>query len=191
MIILAASGEFSDPSFAGVLAGVAAAEALVAGLIGTRLDRQPLVWASAGLLAAAYGLTAEWLAWETATLISITAIAGGALTTAFAIGYLRGVDSSRISMWLYPVGAAGQAAAISVIVIAAASDAPRSLLALHPGWRWQKPYSLARSPSPNRMRFSHLWRRASRQHRMGSLQDGAIGPRSPSWAPLRSSGPCF
>ena len=133
VIILVASGEFSDPSFAGVLAGVAAAEALVAGLIGTRLDRQPLVWASAGLLAAAYGLTAEWLAWETATLISITAIAGGALTTAFAIGYLRGVDSNRISMWLYPVGAAGQAAAISVIVMAAASDAPQIALGIASG----------------------------------------------------------
>ena len=100
----------------GVTAGVLAAEAIVSGLIGTRLRIQALVWGSAGLIAAAYGFVAAWLEWDAATLISATSISGALAMVAFSVGFLIEVTSKRLALWIYPFGALAQTAAVTIVV---------------------------------------------------------------------------
>jgi hypothetical protein len=102
-------------TFSGVVAGVATVEAAVVGIVGVRLRDPILVWLSAGLAAAAYGFTADWLEWEATTLISITSIVGGLLAVVSATAFLRGISSERLRLWLYPAGASAHAAAVTVV----------------------------------------------------------------------------
>jgi hypothetical protein len=114
-LIVVAGREFGDAGFYGVIAAVAAAEAIPAGLIGTVRRNKPSVAVSAALLATSYGFAASWLELDAPDLIGITSIVGGVLLSAFTIAFLRTSLAPRVETWLYPVGALAHAAGITVL----------------------------------------------------------------------------
>jgi hypothetical protein len=114
-VVIAAGRVFGDTEFYGVIAAVAATEAILAGLFGTVRRNAVSVAGSAALFATAYGFGVSWLELDAPTLIGITSMAGGMLLTAFAIGAARTSLPSRLGLWLYPVGSLAHAAAITVL----------------------------------------------------------------------------
>ena len=75
-VAVVAISEFGAPEGLGVVSGVLAAEALLAGAVGTVERRPGLVAAAAGCVAGAYGCLAGWLQWGTDVVVGATAVVG-------------------------------------------------------------------------------------------------------------------
>ncbi len=127
-VAVAALAGFEAPEGLGVVAGVLAAEALVAGLLGTVWRAPVLVGGSAALAAAAYGCLGGWLGWHAGVVAGVTAVVGAALAvTATALTYWRAAPA-RAALWRWPLQALTQAAAVTVAAAAlSAFGAPAGL----------------------------------------------------------------
>jgi hypothetical protein len=132
-VVAMAALEFGETRFAGVVAATAAVEAVAAAIIATRRGIPVLAWPTAGLTAIAYGATMKWLEWSDATVTGATAAVGAILVVAHTFGYLTGVSSPRMAMWLRPSGVLSQLAAAAVIGSAWASFSTESALGITAG----------------------------------------------------------
>ena len=102
----------------GTLAGVALAEAITVGVIGTVRKNPTLVAASGVLVAAAYVFTGLWLSSDGPELVAGAAGAAAVLLFTWTIGHLTHPSSYRIRLWLPVVGVGSQLAAAATLAAA-------------------------------------------------------------------------
>jgi hypothetical protein len=113
-----ALAEFGAPAGLGVVSGVLAGEALLAGVLGTAWRHAGLAAVSALCASGAYGCLAGWLEWEASLVVAVTAVVGGGLAvTATALSYWRGAPR-RAALWRGPLHALAQVAAVAVAGVA-------------------------------------------------------------------------
>ncbi|MFH1331261.1 MAG: hypothetical protein ABIJ48_11490, partial [Actinomycetota bacterium] len=127
-VAVVALAEFGVPEGLGVVSAVLAAEAVLAGAVGTVERWAGPVAASAGLSAAAYGCLVAWLEWGTDLVVGVTAAAGGAVAVAATVASARREAAQRLALWHRPLHALAQAAAATVILGAAQGYEPAQAL---------------------------------------------------------------
>ena len=117
-VAVVASAEFGAPEALGVVSGVLAGEAVLAGVLGTAWLQPGLAAVSALSGAGAYGCLAGWLDWDAGLVVTVTAVVGGGLAmTATALSYWRGAPG-RVAVWRGPLHVLAQAAAVAVAGVA-------------------------------------------------------------------------
>lgn len=116
-IVVVAVSEFSTKDAYGVLAAVAAAEAVLMGTLGTMRRDLRLAAGGGALAAVAYGFSAAWWDWSTPQFLSITSAAGGTLLVLWIAGRLARVRPSRLSLWLPVAFAIAETAGASVVAV--------------------------------------------------------------------------
>lgn len=128
-----ALGDFGAPEGLGVVAAVLAAEAALAGAVGTVEGWPQVVALSAGFGAGAYGCLAGWLEWDAGVLVGATAAVGGVLAvTASALSRWRGAPAWA-ALWRLPLHALAQVAAVAVAVTAVIGFGPARSLSVVAG----------------------------------------------------------
>ena len=120
-----ALAEFGAPEGLGVVAGVLAVEAVLAGVMGTAWRRR--AGSVAALPAGAYGFLAGWLEWDADLVVGVTAVVGVALAAAATgLTYWRGAPA-RAGLWGRSLHGLAQAAAVTVAGVALVYGAPEGL----------------------------------------------------------------
>jgi hypothetical protein len=116
--VIAAQVGLTPAAAAGAITLLAAADAFVAGLIGTIRRDRALVAVATALAATAYGYGAVWLDAAVTGFVAATGTVGAALLGCWFIGSIRSALPDRVELWLSSLLFAGQLAALTTVVAA-------------------------------------------------------------------------
>jgi hypothetical protein len=115
-VIATAVAELGEAEAAGVVAIVAAFEAVAVGVIGTIKRDQIRIIAAALLAAASYAFVPAWFTWTRAEFVVATGIVAGALAGGATIATRVQSERTSLQLWVLPLHALTIAAAASIAV---------------------------------------------------------------------------